>query len=123
MSAVFKNNAPLVYSTEGGRICSSCSQPMAQCTCRQKPLPAHEEGFLSVKRETKGRRGKTVTLISGMSLSTENLHRLASDLKKQFGAGGSVKDGTILIQGDHCHTLTNILEKWGYKVKQAEKIT
>lgn len=54
-----------------------------------------------VRRETKGRKGKTVTTISGLNMDDETMKRLAGELKKRCGAGGAVKNGVIEIQGDH----------------------
>jgi translation initiation factor 1 len=72
-----------------------------------------------VRRETKGRRGKTVTTIDGVPLADEALRGLAAELKRRCGTGGSVKDGVIEIQGDHRDILVADLEERGYTVKRA----
>ena len=77
------------------------------------------DGIVRVRREVKGRKGKTVTTITGIPLDEERLHELASELKRQCGTGGSVKDGLIIIQGDHCDNLIALLQKKGYTVKRA----
>jgi translation initiation factor 1 len=72
-----------------------------------------------VRREVKGRRGKTVTSIEGIPLPEDELRLFASELKRLCGTGGSVKDGVIEIQGDHRDTLIAALESRGYTVKRA----
>jgi translation initiation factor 1 len=70
-------------------------------------------------RETKGRKGKGVTLITGVPLDDEGLKQLAKSLKQKCGSGGSLKDGVIEIQGDHRDALEKELNGLGYKVKRA----
>ncbi len=108
----------LVYSTDGGRHCPDCGQPIGQCICGQPVLPAGD-GIARVRRETKGRGGKTVTTVSGVSLAGEELKELASALKKRCGTGGSLKDGVIEIQGDHVELLLGELEKRGFRAKKS----
>ncbi|MFN7856712.1 MAG: stress response translation initiation inhibitor YciH, partial [Acidovorax sp.] len=78
----------LVYSTEAGRMCPGCRQPVAQCICKQnKPLPAGD-GIVRVSRETKGRGGKAVTLVKGVALDEAALEQLGKQLKTACGSGG-----------------------------------
>jgi translation initiation factor 1 len=72
-----------------------------------------------VRRESKGRGGKTVTVISGVPLSDDAVKLLAGELKRRCGTGGTVKDGVIEIQGDHRELLLSELAAKGYKVKAA----
>jgi translation initiation factor 1 len=72
-----------------------------------------------VRREVKGRRGKTVTTISGVPLPEDGLRELAGELKRQLGTGGAAKNGVIEIQGDHRDTLIEALRAKGYQVKAA----
>jgi len=72
-----------------------------------------------VHRETKGRKGKGVTVISGVPLAPTDLVQFATQLKKKCGSGGTVKDGTIEIQGDHCDILMEELKKQGWPVKRS----
>jgi len=72
-----------------------------------------------VGRETKGRRGKGVSVVTGVPLAHDELARLAKQLKQRCGAGGTVRDGAIEIQGEHRDTLVAELEKRGYRVKRA----
>ena len=110
----------LVYSTEAGRMCPTCRQPIAQCTCRRAgAAPASSDGIVRVSRETKGRGGKAVTLVRGLALEADALGKLAKDLKAACGSGGTVKDGVIEVQGDHCDKLVALLQRQGHKVKRA----
>jgi translation initiation factor 1 len=77
------------------------------------------DGIVRVRRENKGRRGKTVTTISGVPLPEDELRELAKDLKRNLGTGGSAKDGVIEIQGDHRDALMESLRAKGYEVKSA----
>jgi translation initiation factor 1 len=109
----------LVYSTRSGKVCPGCGQPVATCACaRTKPIP-EGDGIVRVRREVKGRGGKTVTAIMGLALAPDALADLGAELKRRCGTGGTVKDGVILIQGDHVDLLIAELEKRGYRVKRA----
>jgi len=90
----------LVYSTERGRMCPECRQPIAQCRCKQRPRPAGD-GVARVACDSKGRRGKAVTTVRGVALEDEALAQLARELKAACGVGGTLKDGVIELQGDH----------------------
>jgi translation initiation factor 1 len=115
----------LVYSTDGGRIdtCPRCGKPYKQCRCNESvPIqtPAKKnDGIVRVMRDRKGRGGKTVTVIDGVMGSEAELTTLAQQLKKLCGSGGTVKDGNIEIQGDHCDKVMAKLTELGYKVKRA----
>lgn len=74
---------------------------------------------VKVSRETAGRRGKGVTVISGLPLAGDQLKDLATKLKNACGTGGTAKDGRIEIQGDLRDRIAAELEKLGYKVKRA----
>jgi translation initiation factor 1 len=108
----------LVYSTDSGRHCPDCSQPVDACICKQTQIP-DGDGIARVRRETKGRGGKTVTSISGVPLPEEPLKELTAALKKRCGCGGSLKDGVIEIQGDHVELLLAELIKRGFKAKKS----
>ena|SRR5690606_8507357 len=111
----------LVYSTEGGRICPDCQQPVAACRCQElrRNHTKAGDGIVRLRRETKGRKGKGVTLVDGVPLPADELVKLAKTLKNRCGSGGTVKDGVIEIQGDHRATLQSFLQDAGYKVKLA----
>jgi translation initiation factor 1 len=109
----------MVYSTERGLVCPTCRVPVAKCSCKkEEPAPAGD-GIVRVRRETKGRGGKTVTTVSGVPLGGEALRELASDLKRRCGTGGTVKDGVIEIQGDHRESIVAGLSRHGFTVKLA----
>jgi translation initiation factor 1 len=117
------DNSRLVYSTETGKICPSCEKPFAECVCRKKKPGSQPnikfDGIIRIQREVKGRKGKTVTTASGFQASAGELKKLATQLKRRCGTGGSVKDGVIIIQGDHRETLLTELNKLGFKSKLA----
>ncbi|RYZ03458.1 MAG: translation initiation factor Sui1 [Comamonadaceae bacterium] len=110
----------LVYSTETGRVCPDCGQPIAACTCKQnaKAVPAGD-GIVRVSLATKGRKGKGVTVIKGVPLDAAALSALGKQLKANCGSGGTTKDGVIEIQGDHRDTVIAALQKQGMTVKRA----
>ncbi|MFA6470455.1 MAG: translation initiation factor Sui1 [Candidatus Latescibacterota bacterium] len=108
-----------VYSTVSGRICPDCGQPAASCMCARKPNKPQGDGIVRVRREVKGRGGKTVSTISGILLEENELRELASQLKHRFGTGGSVKDGIVEIQGNHVDSLIAELIKMGFTVKKS----
>jgi len=109
----------LVYSTDTGRTCPDCRQPIAQCICKaQKALP-QGDGTVRVSRETKGRKGKGVTLVKGLLLDVDALNQVARELKAACGVGGTVKDGVIELQGDHIDVVVERLKKAGHTAKRA----
>ncbi len=114
-----KNNSRLVYSSEQGRICPNCNQPIKQCRCKKAASVAKSDGIVRIRRETKGRKGKGVTLITGVPLAENELKELTKTLKQKCGTGGTVKAGIIEIQGDHRELLLTELQKHGWKVKLA----
>ncbi|QCB45190.1 translation initiation factor Sui1 [Hydrogenophaga sp. PAMC20947] len=114
-------NAGLVYSTESGRMCPDCRQPMASCACKAnaRTLVPAGDGLVRVSRETKGRGGKAVTLVKGVALDAAGLAALGKALKAACGTGGTVKEGVIEIQGDHIDRIMAALQAKGHKVKRA----
>ena len=102
----------LVYSTDSGRMCPACRKPVAECLCGQEIVPAGD-GIVRVSRETKGRAGKGVTLVKGLALDAAALTQLAKQLKAACGSGGTVKDGVIEVQGDHCERVIEVLRQQG----------
>jgi translation initiation factor 1 len=99
----------LVYSTDGGKI----EQP------KEKKSAPEGDGVIRLHRETKGRKGKGVTLIKGLQLDEKELKALAKDIKKRTGTGGAVKDFVIEIQGEQREIIKTFLEAKGYTVKLA----
>ena len=118
------DNSRLVYSTESGRICPSCGNPATKCTCKKKKAAKKQpiypdDGIVRIRREVKGRKGKTVTAVFGISLSDRDLKQFTKTLKRKCGSGGTIKDGVIIIQGDHKETLLNEIKQQGYNVRLA----
>jgi len=109
--------SPTVYSTDKGRLCPECSQPKSDCVCKSQISTVNSDGIVRLQRETKGRKGKGVTLISGLPLQGNELKSLAKELKKKCSTGGAIKDGILEIQGDHRQTLQSLLQSKGYTVK------
>lgn len=108
----------LVYSTQHGRMCPHCREPVGECVCRKKKLVAPlGDGTVRVGMQTKGRKGKGVTVITGVPLDEKRLKELAKQLKARCGAGGTVKDGAMEIQGDHREVVLQELKKLGWTVK------
>lgn len=114
-----RDDPVLVYSTDRGLVCPRCRAPMAKCACRRDAPPPPGDGVVRVRRETKGRGGKTVTTVSGVPLSENALRELASALKRRCGTGGTLKDGVIEIQGDHRDSVVIELSARGFLVKKA----
>ena len=108
----------LVFSTEQGRMCPGCRQPVADCICGQ-PARSEGDGIVRVSRETKGRKGKGVTLVTGIPLDDKELKAFAKVLKAKCGTGGTVKDGVVEIQGDQRDLLVPLLEAKGWTVKRS----
>lgn len=107
-----------VYSTEHGKMCPTCGQPVAGCTCSRGSAAAGD-GVVRVRRETKGRRGKTTTVVMGLPGDAAAIARMAKELKRRCGSGGTTKAGVVEIQGDHVDVVLAELRKLGLTVKRA----
>ena len=116
---MMKKRGGLVYSTELGRTCPDCRHPLGECRCKAKAPPPKGDGVVRVGRETAGRKGAGVTVITGLPLGGDDLASLATALKKKCGSGGTARDGRIEIQGDHRDLLVTELGQRGYRVKRA----
>ena len=100
-------------------LCPKCHQLKSTCTCKSEPSTPSKSTVVRVGRETKGRRGKGVTIISDLPLDDNGITELATKLKSRLGTGGTVKDGHIEIQGDHRDRIIEELDGLGYRVKRA----
>jgi translation initiation factor 1 len=111
----------LVYSTDSGRMCPACSQPVAQCVCKKNAAAAAPptDGVVRLFFETKGRGGKGVTVVRGLGLAEADLVALGKKLKAACGVGGTAKDGVIELQGDHRDRVLELLKAQGRAVKKA----
>lgn len=105
----------IVYATDIGELCPNCQGGIKTCKCQSQQTYA--DGVILLKRQTKGRNGKAVSLITGIPLPVSELKKLASELKSKCGVGGSVEGSCILIQGDKRGLLKELLKKQGFKVK------
>ncbi len=118
MNKKSSENSRLVFSTETGRVCPECANPVKECRCKQqKANQISGDGIVRIRREVKGRRGKTVTTISGVPLKNSGIEQLASELKRKCGVGGSVKDKIIILQGDQRSKITPLLKDKGFTVR------
>jgi translation initiation factor 1 len=114
-----RDGGGIVYTTGIGERCPNCLRPVAQCVCKKgTPGKTKSDGIVRVSRETAGRKGKGVTVISGLGLPESELQALATELKKKCGSGGSVEGGRIEIQGEHRDRLVEELTKRGWKAKR-----
>ena len=125
----------VVYDSDQGRLdrCPTCGRPAAACRCEAPPQRAGakaaprptaaappKDGSLRVWRDSRRRRGKTVTVVAGLPGGAEQLAELAGALKRHCGSGGTVQDdGSIEVQGDHRERVADKLRALGYRVKLA----
>ena len=108
-----KSESRTVWSSEDGDL---RKQDSVQANLKSLP-PQQQTVYLH--RDSKGRGGKTITLIKKLVLSEADLQALAKKLKQVCGSGGTVKDGAIEIQGEHREKIAEALVKMGYRVKIA----
>jgi len=111
----------LVYSTDTGRMCPVCRQPIASCTCAASRAGAAPvgDGIARIRREIGGRGGKTVTVVTGLALDDIALAALSRRLKSACGTGGTVSRGALEFQGDHRDQLISHLASEGFRSKRA----
>jgi translation initiation factor 1 len=112
-------NSRIVYSTGAGSLCPNCRRPVRECVCPQGAPGAARPSAVRVARETKGRAGKGVTVITGLPLATGEMEALATKLKKRCGSGGTVREGAVEIQGDHRDVIVAELIKLGWQAKKS----
>jgi len=109
----------LVYSTDKAGTCAVCGKVLKACLCAAAPHAKSADGVVRLFRETKGRKGKGVTLVKGLPLSSDELTALAKQLKSACGVGGAVKSGVIELQTAEREKIKALLERAGFKVKIA----
>jgi len=107
-----------VYSTKHGKMCPKCARPVPRCSCRSSKA-ATGDGVVRVRRETKGRRGKTTTVVIGLPGDAAAIAAVAKSLKRRCGSGGTAKSGVVEIQGDHVELVISDLSERGLTVKRA----
>ncbi|GAB6909310.1 conserved hypothetical protein [Desulfosarcina cetonica] len=110
-------NSRLVYSTEQGGTCPVCNKRLDRCRCHQSATRGTGDGIVRIRRATQGRKGKAVSVISGVPGDAETLKAVAKTLKQKCGSGGTVKAGSIEIQGDHRELIMDELKRMGYRVR------
>lgn len=114
------SSSRLVYSSESS-ICPGCHKPLRKCKCRLVQDNGNPRQVVDppirISRESKGRKGKGVTLISGLEMNDADLKSLAKKLKALCGSGGTVKNATIEVQGDHRDQIKLELDKHFKNVK------
>ncbi len=108
-----------VYSTEYGRLCPKCGEKEHEGKCTQQQNKVLGDGRVRIQRETKGRKGAGVTLVTGIPLAEKELKVLHKDLKKKCGVGGAIKNGVLELQGDQREVVLKTLEGRGWDVKIA----
>ncbi len=108
----------LVFATDLGRTCPSCRRALAACLCRAQSINPMAVGPVRVGRQNKGRGGKTVTLVSGLPPDADALAALGKRLRSACGAGGTLKDGVLEVQGDHVQRVMALLQSEGWSVKR-----
>ena len=106
-----------VYSTELGRLCPQCQRAIAACVCGTDRPAGAADGVVRIRRESKGRGGKAVTVIEGVPEHPDKLKLICKQLKQRCGVGGAVKGSQLEIQGDQRSTCKRQLETMGYQVK------
>ncbi|MCK5287943.1 MAG: translation initiation factor Sui1 [Candidatus Omnitrophica bacterium] len=110
-------SSKIIYSSEYGKMCPKCDKPLAKCLCLQIKKGFKDDGIVRVRTETKGRKGKGVTIITGIPFEHDKLLEFAKKIKQTIGTGGTVKSGVIEIQGEHKERLIEKLKKQGFTVK------
>ena len=110
----------IVYSTGPGgpkKVDQNKNEKKKQ---KQKSSPRiKNDGIIRVQKESKGRGGKTVSVVYGLPLIETELQAIAKKLKQKCGTGGTVKDRTVIIQGDKVETILKLLKDEGYNVKRS----
>ena len=108
----------LVYSSETGRSCPRCGHAASNCQCQNISGEYQGDGTAKIRRETKGRKGKGMTVVWDIPVHESELKDLARKLKQKCGTGGSLKEKRIEIQGDVIDKVMTELKSMGFKVKK-----
>ena len=107
----------IVYSTDSGRLCPECGEKVKYCICSHAPEKDSTLGPIFIEKQTAGRRGKPVNVIKNIPLRKVELKKLAKEIKKHLGVGGSCTDREIIIQGSNKEQLIDVLAKKGFPAK------
>jgi translation initiation factor 1 len=117
-------NERVVWVTGAGQVryCKTCGKPEGKCRCaeqrRMGTVATPKDGYVRLSLDRKQRRGKAVTLVANVPGDLAQLIALAQELRKLCGAGGSLKEGVIELQGDHRNKVEARLLALGYKIKR-----
>ena len=111
-----RQESPKKQVPQGTRVYSTDPDPVSTQTTHD-PGPPPKQQTARIWRDSKRRKGKTVTVIGGLQHDPATFEDLLKTLKKSLGAGGTFKDGEIEIQGDHREAIAAFFLKLGYKVK------
>jgi translation initiation factor 1 len=114
-----KMSSNIVYSTDKSLTCKTCHKLIINCVCGKEKTHLIGNGIIRVGRETQGRKGTGVSVITGLPLNAQELKTLAKDLKQKLGTGGTIKDGVIEIQGDRRDAIVAELIKKGFAAKRS----
>ncbi len=114
------DDSELVWSSEHRGVCPRCGRPLRRCRCPKESAPDPQAlGPVRVHASRRGRKGKTVTLVTGLGLDPMAIADLARQLKQLCGGGGTVRDGEIEIQGDHVERIVDELKTRGFAARRA----
>lgn len=111
------SNTRLVYSTSGNNNCPGCNKPLHKCSCKVPTSNTSDQTGVRIRRETKGRAGKQVTVVEGLTAAAGEHKKLLKKIKSRCGTGGTQKGDLLEIQGDHRETIKELLEQLGYQTK------
>lgn len=112
-------DSKLVYSTSGDNSCVKCSKPLHKCRCETQQQPAGEAGTGNavIQLQRKGRGGKEVTVVSGLTLNGIEMLALLQELKSSLGCGGTLKQQQLELQGNRIDAIKRTLKIRGITAK------
>lgn len=112
----------IVWSSDNGRMCPKCGKGKDKCVCKKSDGNSAEKNLdgdsVRIFRDRKARKGKVVTVITGIPLQGKALKEFAKKLKQKCGSGGTIKEDVVEIQGDFLEKIMEILQKNGWNVKK-----
>jgi len=112
-------DSKLVYSTSGDNNCTTCGKPLHKCRCEKKHQPATKSGSNDalIQLQRKGRGGKEVTVVTGLTLNGMEMLALLQELKSALGCGGTLKQQQLELQGNRIDAITSALNSRGIIAK------
>ena len=112
-----RHTSRAVYRTDLGRLCPQCQRAVSDCVCGKDRPASTGDGVVRIRRETKGRGGKAVTVVADIPEHPDKLKAICKQLKQRCGVGGAVKGDHIELQGDQRMICQSLLVAMGYQVK------